>query len=409
MKKINFILVFLAFVWQANAEGIVADNVSIMKGNQALVSINYEFNETNNDVYAGYEFKLDMPEGITLLKDANGNVVFNLDTQNSNFNVNSTADGGFGALPRYTNSTSTLKGKSGSLLSVTFIADPSLAVGTEHSVKITDVKLSKRESNGNWTTVKYDDFTFTVTIVENLVILDENSTDAPESISGVNVQVKRTINANEWSTICLPFDMNSDQVKAAFGDDVILGDFIGCTTTKSGNVVSSITVNFDGTTNIIANHPYIIKISEAKTGFSVENVNILEQTDLIINKDEYSFEMFGTTITVYNQFIGTYQANTVLPKNSLFLNGNKFWYSNDDGKTKMKAFRGYFKFYENLTDKELNSNIALAFDEADGINNVTVGQPVEGIYDIQGRKVHTDENKPLKKGVYIINGKKVVK
>ncbi len=78
----------------------------------------------------------------------------------------------------------------------------------------------------------------------------------------------------------------------------------------------------------------------------------------------------------------------------------------------MKAFRGYFEFYDILTEvEEANSNITLAFDEADGINNVTVGQPAEGIYDIQGRKVHTDENKwdNLKKGVYIINGKKVVK
>ena len=77
----------------------------------------------------------------------------------------------------------------------------------------------------------------------------------------------------------------------------------------------------------------------------------------------------------------------------------------------MKAFRAYFLFDDVLSDKNANSNVTLAFDEADGINNVTVGQPAEGIYDIQGRKIHTDENKwdNLKKGVYIINGKKVIK
>ncbi len=115
-------------------------------------------------------------------------------------------------------------------------------------------------------------------------------------------------------------------------------------------------------------------------------------------------------IVYYNSFCGTYVANTVVPELCLFLNGNKFWYST--GNTKMKAFRGYFDFYDILSEVEnANSNITFGFDEADSINQVTMGQPVEGIYDIQGRKVHTDENKwdNLKKGVYIINGKKIVK
>ena len=41
------------------------------------------------------------------------------------------------------------------------------------------------------------------------------------------VRVKRTINANEWSTICLPFAITAEQVKGVFGDDVQLGDFTG--------------------------------------------------------------------------------------------------------------------------------------------------------------------------------------
>lgn len=415
MKKIYSILAFLAFVWQANAEGIVADNVSIMKGNQAVVSINYEFNENNNDVYVGYVFNLVMPEGITLLKDAEGNVVYNLDSQNSSFNITSTADGGFGAFPQTTTSTSTLKGKSGSLLSVTFIADPNLEVGTEHTVKITNIKLSRRESNGDFTTVEYDDFTFKVTIVDNLVILDETSTTDPEPIEGVNVQVKRTINADEWSTLCLPFGMNEDQVKSIFGDDVKLGDFTGCDATKTGDDITSIKVNFASVSAIEAHHPYIIRTSKPLSEFTINNVDITESTNLTINKDKITqiFDLGnGETIEMirYNQFIGTYKANTLLTnKNYLFLNGNKFWYSN--GNINMKAFRGYFYFHVVLKNKDANSNISFAFDEADGINNVTMGQPAEGIYDIQGRKVHTDENKwdNLKKGVYIINGKKVVK
>ena len=190
-------------------------------------------------------------------------------------------------------------------------------------------------------------------------------------------------------------------MKAAFGDDVKLGDFTGCDVTYDDvddEKVVSIKVNFEGKEEIVANYPYIIKVSSPVTSFNVDDVTIHETTDLTVKKNQSG--------RFYNKFIGTHAAMTV-PEDCLFLNGNKFWYST--GKTNMKAFRAYFDFYE-IVDNA-NTNISFGFDEADGINNVTVGQPAEGIYDIQGRKVHTDENKwdNLKKGVYIINGKKVVK
>ena len=105
--------------------------------------------------------------------------------------------------------------------------------------------------------------------------------------------------------------------------------------------------------------------------------------------------------------VGTYVAETEVPEDCLFLNGNKFWYST--GNTKIKAFRAYFDFYDVLAEKDLNSNISFAFDEADGINQMEMGLPADGVYNLQGQKVHTDESKSLKKGVYIINGKKVVR
>ena len=94
------------------------------------------------------------------------------------------------------------------------------------------------------------------------MILDENSTVAPTAQTSVNVKVKRTIKANEWSTLCLPFDMTEAQVKTVFGNDVQLKEFISYDVTKEGNNVTGITINFedaDLSDGFYGNYPYIIK------------------------------------------------------------------------------------------------------------------------------------------------------
>lgn len=244
---------------------------------------------------------------------------------------------------------------------------------------------------------------FKVKVVErHTVVLDELATTAPAAATNVDVTVNRTINENEWSTICLPFAMTETQVKDAFGEDVLLKDFNGIETEKEGSNIVSIQVKFNNASAIEANHPYLIKVSSAKKSFTVYDVNITPVNNPKVDKDVQEVELYGTTIYFYNSFKGTYVANTTVPNNKLFLSGNKFWYSN--GTTKMKGFRGYFDFYDVLTDKSANSRIDFNFDETTGIKEVHgSNKSVEGTYDLQGRKVE----EPVK-GLYIVNGHKVV-
>lgn len=109
-------------------------------------------------------------------------------------------------------------------------------------------------------TTPAEDVIYTAQYTQIIVNLDETSAMVPtESENNIKVNVKRSINANEWSTICLPFAMTTEQIKDAFGDNVILGDFNGCVTSydATDNVVG-IKVNFTNTEVIMANHPYII-------------------------------------------------------------------------------------------------------------------------------------------------------
>ena len=253
------------------------------------------------------------------------------------------------------------------------------------------------------------DVTFTVKVVD-LVTLDENSTEAPEAADGVNVLVKRTIAANEWGTICLPFAMSNEQVTAAFGSDVQLCDFTGCDVTENGDGdVTAIKVKFSPVSPLAieANHPYLIKVSSPVTEFTADNVDIVPEEAPSVDRDK---KRIGSK-WFYNSFVGTYVANTTLEEFYLFLSGGNFYYSK--GLTKMKAFRAYFDFYDVLTsvvDGSAGAKIGLVINDGETTSlneelRMKSEEFGEGWYSIDGMKLNGE---PKKKGIYIKDGRKVV-
>lgn len=239
-----------------------------------------------------------------------------------------------------------------------------------------------------------DDVTFKVNVV-NFLVLDETSTVAPVAATGVNVKVKRTINANEWSTICLPFAMSEEQVKAAFGNDVELKNFSSWSSeTNIDDEIVSINVGFTSVSAIEANHPYVIKVSTAISEFTVDGVDIdPADAEVVVGKGKTK----GT-------FYGNYVAGTEVPEENLFISGNKFYYST--GSTTIKAFRGYFELKDVLDSyyDEAPSRVVFDFGDVTGIQKVSAqGQNDGTYYDLSGRRVE----KPSK-GVFIVNGKKVI-
>ena len=305
---------------------------------------------------------------------------------------------------------------SASSMSDTAIPDGERVIGT---VKFTvgndvptgnyDVTISNFNflDGTNYTPVA--DVTFSVHVVNvHSLVLDETSTTAPEASDGaVNVRVKRTIKANEWSTICLPFAMDATQMKAAFGDDVELGDFTGYETTEDdGGDITGITVKFNSATAIEANHPYIIKISSAITEFTADGVTIDPQEAKVT---------FGTTTgkgknAVYHpsDFVGTYVADFDFYNDAtsypLFLNASKFWYASENT-MHMKAYRAYFDLDDYLPEAEsASAPIYISFNnDVTGIQSIQQSSDDGRYYNLNGQHVTN-----LKKGLYIKNGKKVV-
>ncbi|MBR1681772.1 MAG: choice-of-anchor D domain-containing protein [Bacteroidaceae bacterium] len=294
----------------------------------------------------------------------------------------------------------------GQILTFTLHAKGNAPEG-EYALQVKNIILGTPAMANKYAGDMTDEVTFQV--VDRLtIVLDENSTVPPEASDGaVNVRMKRTIKAGEWSTICLPFAMTTSQMTAAFGEDVELEDFTGVEATydDAGENIIALTLKFRDATSIEANHPYILKVSEPVAEFTVEDV-VVEPDEAAVNCDRIGQGTMKDPY-LYNSFIGTYVAQTELAAMKLFLDDNTFYYST--GQTKMQAFRGYFDFYHVLTAvEEAHSKVVMVFnidDVATGIEGRTNdGMTGDECFDLAGRRVA----KPQQRGLYVMDGRKVV-
>lgn len=401
MKR-HFILLAMLACWcgMVAQESVTAGDVSVPHGGQANLEVGMLF-EADHD-YVSYQFTVELPEGLSLVEGEYGKADYQLaDNQpTALFTVDFPASNGI--FKAYSNPSTPIAGNEGTLVSIPIVADERLAIGTTLKGKLSGIVFTHIDARSE----HFANVEFNIEVVENITILDENSTTPPTAAEGVKVLVRRTVKAGEWSTLCLPFAMTDSQCKDVFGSDVEIADFTGTEPEfdDDENCVG-IKVNFENVTDIEANHPYIIKVSEPVMEFTLDGV------DIVADEDEAYIEFdngrTGSRRVVYSGFYGTYRAQTVVPEYSLFLNDNKFWYSM--GQTRMKAFRAYFDFLDVLTEVEggaAGARITMTVDgETTSVSQIVKGKPVSGrYYDLQGRRVQH----PEKKGVYIRNGKKEV-
>ena len=397
MKKFLFsMMAFLASSGIAIGQNALTVGNFTLPQNGGTMRVTLTLDEAN--VYTGYQFKIETPDGIGYVTDQENDVDCTLGTGHSNSH---------GATAHWNEATKLLtvgvSSTSSALLSgQTIILDipmsaTSANIGTTHNFNITGIDFIKQE---NATKVGLSDVPFTVTIGEpadTRTILDETSTVAPVAANGVDVRVRRTINANDWSTICLPFAMTEDQVKAEFGNDVQLANMTSWSPEEdvNGDIVG-INVVFTPVTAIEANHPYIIKVSSLVTEFTVDNVNI--------DPVEEPYVKVGNKASNRGWMTGTYVANFTVPENNLFLSGGNFWYSK--GSTKMKAFRAHFEFADVLTAVESSAPVFMTFKSGTtGISEMENIKTVkeDAFYNLNGQRVMSPQ-----KGLYIKNNKKVI-
>lgn len=389
MKKRIFNLLFLgAVAGMVSAQRLTVANVEILQGQKANFEITLE-DVANN--YTGLQFDMQFPTGFATTKNSE---------LKASWNQGSISPGalkdGKGTVVCYTQDNQAFI-PSGVFGTIEFSVEASVPVD-EYDVTLSNITFFTSK-----TSTELSDVTFKVKVVDRLTI-DENSTVAPAATTDkVNVHVVRTIKANHWSTICLPIALNLTKAQDAFGTDVLVGEFAGFTAkyaddadlTPDAIVLNFTKLDMNPKTGIIAGKPYLIKTSKDIESFDVDQVSI-NSTVTNVDKEETNYSTKGS-------FVGTLTKATV-PADALFINDNKFWYST--GTRETKGLRGWFAL-GTVLDKETDfgSRVIINFidDEVTGIKSMKTTDGEE-IYTLSGQRV-----KNAGKGVYIVNGKKVIK
>ena len=234
--------------------------------------------------------------------------------------------------------------------------------------------------------------------------LDEKEVNEIEDWENSNVTVKRTFYKDgDWNTLCLPFDVSAEEVKAAFGSDAQLRQVDEANSKDN-------TVAFTTATAIKAGVPYLIKFDKlAENADQPEEFNHTFEGVTLTKKVEYS------VLADYNIiFAGSYSAFT--PED--FLKE----YDVCDVVASMAAANTLKKVNAGTTIKGLRAVFGLASSvqpqavkviidgTATGIGDLHVdGTTVANgrVYNLNGQCVGTSLE-GLKAGVYIQNGKKVI-
>lgn len=222
--------------------------------------------------------------------------------------------------------------------------------------------------------------------------LDE-SKDNAETISGnadktVNVKLTRTLKADVWNTFCVPFDVT-----------VAGSPLEGATIKQIASVeekTDGAVINFeDAPATLEAGNAYLVRTATAIVNPTFNGVTVKNVVPTNCSRNENY------------QLIGIYSPLNI----DASLYGKVFGINNQDKlakvkkDTSIKGMRAYFLLANSAVTAKLNFG-----GELTGIDAVDNGEAVMTgkVYNLNGQYVG-NSLEGLKKGVYVVNGKKVLK
>lgn len=256
-------------------------------------------------------------------------------------------------------------------------------------------------NNGTWTgnahAVKFSNNdsgieikTATIKLVASTLPLNETTTaeDAKTLLEAnlnktVNVTINRTLVANKWNTLCLPFDVTAEQIRNILKAEGMVREYKDQTADC---------INFQAAETMTAGVPYLIKPTEEVKGLTFEGVKITA----VEGKTKGGI---GSENLAISGILGARKLESF----ELFLNAAGKFVAPAVGKETMKGFRAYFISL-------LGAGAKINIDgETTGINSIETEATVNGkVYNLNGQYVGNSLN-GLKKGIYVVNGKKVIK
>ena len=271
----------------------------------------------------------------------------------------------------------------------------SIALGDEAS-KFSDYKTYKGTVTGMLASLKANGLRINGhdwTLI-GIALYGPKTTAASNGLTGC-IDFKRYLSASQWRAMSLPYNLDEEQTAKLFGNDAKI------TTLKS--VVSddqkkTLSISFGPVNSIEANKPYLVKVPADRQEFVLEGVSL--------DVDKFT----STSVNINGvSFVSTAPAEdgtdrTELPMNAYYLSNNVF-YPHKNNKVTIKAGLCYMVLGAEAAAKGYSLNFQNEDGSVTGIQEIPAARENKAmeIYTLQGVRVLRPG-----KGIYIVNGKKMV-
>ncbi len=217
------------------------------------------------------------------------------------------------------------------------------------------------------------------------VTLDADKDNAEEIKIANNavsdVSLIRTLDANIWNTFCVPFAFKVEN-SALAGAKV-----------KEFDKIDGTTMYMKDATYVLPGRPYLVMPAETDiVDPTFSAVAIYDEAATKVGNDTYAL-------------IGIYSPKTISEDNIYGVKANGAIAKGKMGTT-IKGLRAYFIINGNGGQAKIN----FGDDETTGIENIVTPTAISNqkVYNLNGQYVGNDL-KAMPKGIYIVNGKKVIK
>lgn len=196
-----------------------------------------------------------------------------------------------------------------------------------------------------------------------------------------DVSLTRTLEANIWNTFCVPFGFKVEN-SALAGAKV-----------KEFDKIDGTTMYMKDATYVLPGRPYMVMPAETDiVNPTFSAVAIYDEAATKVGNDTYALTGIYSPKTISEDNIYGVKANGAIAKGS-------------KGST-IKGLRAYFIINGNGGGAKIN----FGDDETTGIENIVTPTAISNqkVYNLNGQYVGNDL-KAMPKGLYIVNGKKVIK
>ena len=271
----------------------------------------------------------------------------------------------------------------------------SIALGDEAS-KFSDYKTYKGTVTGMLASLKANGLRINGhdwTLI-GIALYGPKTTAASNGLTGC-IDFKRYLSASQWRAMSLPYNLDEEQTAKLFGNDAKITTL---TSVVSDDQKKTLSISFGPVNSIKANKPYLVKVAADRQEFVLEGVSL--------DVDKFT----STSVNINGvSFVSTAPAEdgtdrTELPMNAYYLSNNVF-YPHKNNKVTIKAGLCYMVLGAEAAAKGYSLNFQNEDGSVTGIQEIPAARENKTmeIYTLQGVRVLRPG-----KGIYIVNGKKMV-